>query len=120
MLAATTSGLAAGAAADSDFADAEWVGAAPQHAASTIAATRADKRRARDFRFIAGISLRNAAILTGSSRKTPALSHGRPGYTRAMAEITDLLVRARGGDVSAVQTLMPLVYQRLRELAHRQ
>lgn len=37
-----------------------------------------------------------------------------------MAEITDLLVRARGGDVSAVQTLMPLVYQRLRELAHRQ
>lgn len=37
-----------------------------------------------------------------------------------MAEITDLLVRARGGDASAVQTLMPLVYQRLRELAHRQ
>jgi len=37
-----------------------------------------------------------------------------------MEEITDLLVRARGGDASAVQTLMPLVYQRLRELAHRQ
>jgi RNA polymerase sigma factor (TIGR02999 family) len=37
-----------------------------------------------------------------------------------MAEITDLLARARGGDVSAVQALMPLVYQRLRELAHKQ
>ena len=37
-----------------------------------------------------------------------------------MAEITDLLVRARSGDAAAVQALMPLVYQRLRELAHRQ
>ncbi|MBW8811510.1 MAG: sigma-70 family RNA polymerase sigma factor [Lysobacter sp.] len=37
-----------------------------------------------------------------------------------MADITDLLARARGGDASAVQMLMPLVYQRLRELAHRQ
>ena len=37
-----------------------------------------------------------------------------------MAEITDLLARARGGDVAAVQALMPLVYQRLRELAHKQ
>jgi len=35
-------------------------------------------------------------------------------------EITELLARARGGDASAVQALMPLVYQRLRELAHRQ
>jgi len=37
-----------------------------------------------------------------------------------MAEITDLLARARGGDATAVATLTPLVYQRLRELAHRQ
>jgi RNA polymerase sigma factor (TIGR02999 family) len=37
-----------------------------------------------------------------------------------MAEITDLLARAHSGDASAVQALMPLVYQRLRELAHRQ
>jgi len=37
-----------------------------------------------------------------------------------MAEITDLLARARGGDASAVDALAPLVYQRLRELAHRQ
>src|ERR1700722_11373625 len=37
-----------------------------------------------------------------------------------MAEITELLARARGGDASAIQALMPLVYNRLRELAHRQ
>jgi RNA polymerase sigma factor (TIGR02999 family) len=37
-----------------------------------------------------------------------------------MAEITDLLARARGGDATAVAALTPLVYQRLRELAHRQ
>jgi RNA polymerase sigma factor (TIGR02999 family) len=37
-----------------------------------------------------------------------------------MADITELLVRARSGDAAAVDTLMPLVYQRLRELAHRQ
>lgn len=37
-----------------------------------------------------------------------------------MAEITELLARAHGGDASAIQALMPLVYNRLRELAHRQ
>lgn len=37
-----------------------------------------------------------------------------------MADITELLVRARSGDAAAVGTLMPLVYERLRELAHRQ
>jgi RNA polymerase sigma factor (TIGR02999 family) len=37
-----------------------------------------------------------------------------------MAEITEQLVRARSGDAAAVGTLMPLVYERLRELAHRQ
>lgn len=37
-----------------------------------------------------------------------------------MAEITELLSRARSGDATAMDALMPLVYQRLRELAHRQ
>jgi RNA polymerase sigma factor (TIGR02999 family) len=37
-----------------------------------------------------------------------------------MAEITELLALARGGDAAAVDKLMPVVYQRLRELAHRQ
>jgi hypothetical protein len=37
-----------------------------------------------------------------------------------MADITDLLVRADRGDTSAVDELMPLVYARLRELAHHQ
>lgn len=37
-----------------------------------------------------------------------------------MADITELLARARDGDASAVAALMPIVYQRLRELAHRQ
>lgn len=46
----------------------------------------------------------------------PAQAYNPP----IMAEITELLARARGGDASAVDALMPLVYQRLRELAHRQ
>jgi len=37
-----------------------------------------------------------------------------------MAEITELLARARNGDASAANILMPLVYQRLHDLAHRQ
>jgi hypothetical protein len=37
-----------------------------------------------------------------------------------MSGITDLLVRARGGNASALSTLIPLVYYRSRERAHRQ
>jgi RNA polymerase sigma factor (TIGR02999 family) len=37
-----------------------------------------------------------------------------------MSEITELLGRAHRGDTAAVNELMPLVYARLRELAHRQ
>ena len=37
-----------------------------------------------------------------------------------MAEITELLGRSHDGDASAIQALMPLVYNRLGELAHHQ
>ncbi len=37
-----------------------------------------------------------------------------------MGEITELLARAKDGDAAAREALLPMVYQRLRELAHRQ
>jgi RNA polymerase sigma factor (TIGR02999 family) len=48
-----------------------------------------------------------------------AANSGR-AYTGSMGEITELLARAKDGDASAREALLPLVYQRLRELAHRQ
>lgn len=37
-----------------------------------------------------------------------------------MSEITELLSRAAGGDNAATNQLMPIIYERLCRIAHRQ
>ncbi len=56
----------------------------------------------------------------GNEAHAPRLAlplHVHRPILRAMAEITDLLAQARGGDESAPGPLMPVVYEHPRELA---